>query len=197
MRDVVRLLVAATAAAGLAAGCTASGALSEQARAGDAKNYVAGDGSITQLAAGSRDEPVELRGTTAEGDTVDVAAWRGDVVVLNVWYAACAPCRAEAPDLAAVANELSARGVKFLGINARDDAAGVQAFQRTYGVPYASVLDAADGSALLALRGQVPPQAVPTTLVLDTEGRVAARVLGRVDRSTLRGLVEDVLADRA
>lgn len=197
IRDRLRLLAAAALAAALATGCTASGALSEQARAGDAKNYVAGDGSVTQLAVGSRNEPVELTGTTAEGDTVNLADWRGSVVVLNVWYAACAPCRAEAPDLVAVANEFSAKGVKFLGINVRDDAAGAMAFQRTYGIPYASVLDAADGSALLALRGQVPPQAVPTTLLLDAEGRVAARVLGRVDGSTLRGLLEDVLAERA
>ena len=193
----VRPLVAAVLAGWLASGCTASGALSEQARAGDAKNYVAGDGSVTQLAAGSRSEPVELTGTTAEGDPVNLADWRGSVVVLNVWYAACAPCRAEAPDLVALANEFSAGPVKFLGINTRDDAAGAMAFQRTHAIPYASVLDAADGSALLALRGQVPPQAVPTTLVLDAEGRVAARVLGRVDGSTLRGLLDDVLAERA
>lgn len=126
---------------------------------------------------------------------MDVAARRGDVVVLNVWYAACAPCRAEAPDLAEVSAEYADRGVRFLGINTRDDAAGAQAFQRTYGIEYPSVLDATSGAALLSLRGKVPPQAVPTTLVLDAEGRVAARALGRIDGSTLRGLLDDVLAE--
>lgn len=182
-------------AALLLGGCTASDALSEQARAGDAKNYVAGDGSVTQLAPGERGEPVRLSGATVDGGTVDVADWRGDVVVLNVWYAACAPCRAEAPDLVETAEAYAGDGVRFLGINTRDDAAAALAFERTYGIEYPSVLDARDGSALLALRGEVPPQAVPTTLVLDAEGRVAARALGRVDGSTLRGMLDDVLAE--
>jgi thiol-disulfide isomerase/thioredoxin len=193
----MRALLAATAALVLLlSGCTASGALSEQARAGDSKNYVAGDGSITTLAAADRGDPVALSGTTATGDRVDVAGWRGDVVVLNVWYASCPPCRAEAPELVSTANEYGAWGVRFLGVNTRDDAAAAQAFERTFAVPYPSVLDAREGRALLALRGTVPPQSVPSTLVLDREGRVAARVLGRVDGSTLRALVDDVLAEQ-
>jgi thiol-disulfide isomerase/thioredoxin len=197
MRRAAALLAALALGVGALSGCTASDALSQQARAGDAKNYVAGDGSITLLAPAERGDPVELSGTTTAGETADVAAWRGDVVVLNVWYASCAPCRAEAPELAAVARDYADRGVHFLGINTRDAQAGAAAFERTYELPYPSVLDAKTGSALLALRGQVPPQAVPTTLVLDAEGRVAARVLGRVDGSTLRGLIDDVLAESA
>ncbi|MFP5335353.1 MAG: TlpA family protein disulfide reductase [Actinomycetes bacterium] len=194
----MRRLVALAAAAALGlTGCTASDALSEQARAGDAKNYVSGDGTVTTVAVAERSEPVELTGTTAGGDEVDLADWRGDVVVLNVWYAACAPCRAEAPDLVETAAAYADDGVRFLGINTRDDAAGALAFERTYGIPYPSVLDASSGAALLALRGDVPPQAVPTTLVLDREGRVAARVLGRAEGSTLRGLLDDVLAEEA
>lgn len=192
-----RRLLPALAAALLAAGCTAANAPGEQVRAGQSTNFVAGDGSVTQLAAADRGEPVELAGTTATGDGADVADWRGDVVVVNVWYAACAPCRAEAPDLVETAQAYADRGVRFLGINTRDDAAGALAFERTYEVPYPSLLDARDGAALLALAGQVPPQAVPTTLVLDADGRVAARVLGRVEASTLQGLLDDVLAERA
>jgi thiol-disulfide isomerase/thioredoxin len=194
-RLVATLAVLLTLA--LLAGCTASNAMSEQARAGDAKNYVAGDGSITMVAADQRGEPVELAGPTGTGEQLSVTAWRGDVVVLNVWYAGCAPCRAEAPDLASVAREEASRGVRFLGINTRDGAAAAEAFERSYDLPYPSILDASTGAALLALRGQVPPQAVPSTLVLDRQGRIAARVLGRVDASTLRGLVEDVAGERA
>jgi thiol-disulfide isomerase/thioredoxin len=197
MRRAAALLAALALGVGALSGCTASDALSQQARAGDAKNYVAGDGSITLLAPDERGEPVELSGPTTSGETADVAAWRGDVVVLNVWYASCAPCRAEAPELAAAAHDYADRGVHFLGINTRDAKAGAAAFERTYELPYPSLLDAQDGGALLALRGEVPPQAVPTTLVLDGEGRVAARVLGRVDGSTLRGLLDDVLAEGA
>lgn len=197
MRRAAALLAVLALGVGALSGCTASDALSQQARAGDAKNYVAGDGSIRLLAPDERGDPVELSGLTTSGETADVADWRGDVVVLNVWYASCAPCRAEAPELAAAARDYADRGVRFLGINTRDTAAGAAAFERTYQLPYSSLLDARDGGALLALRGEVPPQAVPTTLVLDREGRVAARVLGRVDGSTLRGLLDDVLEEGA
>lgn len=195
MNRTVRALAPAVAVLLAVTGCTASDPLSQQARAGDAKNYVSGDGTITTLAPGEREDPVELAGESTHGKQVDVAAWRGDVVVLNVWYAACAPCRAEAPDLAEVSAEYADDGVRFLGINTRDDAANATAFERTYGLGYPSLLDATSGEALLALRGKVPPQAVPTTLVLDRQGRVAARVLGRVEGSTLRGLLDDVLAE--
>jgi len=125
-----------------------------------------------------------------------VTAWRGDLVVLNSWYAACPPCRAEAPDLVAFANDYAARGVHVLGINGTDDVGAAQAFERTFTIPYPSLADTG-GHAIAALQGAVPVQAVPTTVVLDREGRVAARILGLADPSTLRGLVDDVLAESA
>ena len=177
------------------AGCSGGSTLAQQARAGDDKNYVAGDGSVTELAESKRGEPVTVTGTSADGEAVDVAAWRGEPVVLNVWYAACGPCRAEAPDLQAIWSEYESRGVHFLGVNTRDDAPTAQAFQRRFEITYPSIVDA-DGAAILALRGEVSPQAVPTTLVVDRRGRVAARVLGLVDPSTLRSLVDEVLAEQ-
>lgn len=186
---------AAVLASVLLAGCSSTDPLSQQARAGDEKNYVSGDGTYAQIAPQDRSDPVELGGTTAGGDQVSLTQLRTDVVVLNIWYAGCAPCRAEAPDLVELATDLAGAGVSFLGINTRDDAAQALAFQRTFSVPYPSVLDARDGAALLALRGEASPQAVPTTLVLDRDGRVAARVIGLADRSVLRGLVETVLAE--
>jgi peroxiredoxin len=120
------------------------------------------------------------------GDGVDVAHLRGEVVVLTTWYAACPPCRAEAPDLV----ELDALdGVAVVGINAEDDAGTAQAFERTFGVTYPSIADD-DGQAIAALQGLVAVNAVPTALILDAEGRVAARTVGRVEPSTLAALVE-------
>jgi peroxiredoxin len=173
--------------------CSTAPGLEKQARAGDNKNYVAGDGSVVEVAASDRGEPVDVTGTSAEGKPVDLAKWRGDVVVLNVWYAACGPCRAEAPDLRDIAKEYAPHGVKFVGVNSRDDAKTAQAFQRRFEIPYPSIIDS-DGAAIVALRGQVSPQAVPTTLVIDSEGRVAARILGLADPSVLRSLVDDALA---
>jgi peroxiredoxin len=185
------------AAAALLAGCTAMQGVDDQARAGDSKQYVAGDGTVLEVAPDARAEPVEgVAGPTADGGEVDLADLRGDVVVLNLWYAACGPCRVEAPDLVALADELEPQGARFVGLNTRDDAPGALAFEQTFDVPYPSIIDT-QGSAVLALRGQLVPNAVPTTLVVDREGRVAARVSGRIDASVLRTLVEDALEESA
>ncbi len=160
------------------------------------QGYQSGDGSTTTWAVADRVGPVEITGTDYEGVTHDLADWRGDVVLLNTWYAACPPCRAEAPDLAAVATEHADDGLRVLGINSRDAAGAAQAFQRQLDVPYPS-LDDRSGTAVAALQGVVPVSAVPTTVLLDREGRVAARVLGLVEPSTLRALVEDLLAEDA
>lgn len=187
-------LGAALAGLALVAACTPTvggGWDEEGARTG----YVSGDRSVTTWEPGDRRGPVEISGTDYDGGRVDVADWRGDVVVLNTWYAQCPPCRAEAPDLVALADDYADRGVHVLGVNSTDDAGAALAFERTFAVPYPSLHDA-DGTAIAALQGVVPVQAVPTTVVLDADGRVAARVLGVVDPSTLRAVVDDLLAER-
>lgn len=180
-------------ALGLLGACTPDGTNAPDDVVG--QGYESGDGSQKVWAAGDRSEPVELAGTDFAGEVQDVAAWRGDVVVLNTWYAACPPCRAEAPDLVDVATEYADQGVHLLGINGTDDAGAAEAFQRTFEVPYPSIADT-DGTAIAALQGTVPVQAVPTTVVLDRDGRVAARILGIAEGSTLRALLDDVLAEQ-
>lgn len=160
------------------------------------QGYVSGDGSVKTWDVSDRDEPVILTGTDFEGGAVDTTQWLGDVVVINTWYASCAPCRAEAPDLVALANDRAADGVHLLGINSTDDAGAALAFERTFEVPYPSIEDTR-GEAIATLEGSVPLQAVPTTVVLDREGRVAARIIGRAEGSTLGALVDDLLAESA
>ncbi|GHS89150.1 thiol-disulfide isomerase [Actinomycetota bacterium] len=160
------------------------------------QGYQSGDGSFTSWARDDRTGPVELAGTAFDGTAIDVADWRGDVVVLNTWYAACPPCRAEAPDLVAVATDYADQGVHVLGINGVDDAGAAEAFQRTFDVPYPSIADS-EKRAVAALQGVVPVQATPTTVVLDRDGKVAARIVGLAEGSTLRALVEDALAEPA
>jgi thiol-disulfide isomerase/thioredoxin len=158
--------------------------------------YVQGDGVVTLVAPDRRGEPVALSGSTFEGQQVDLAAMRGKPVVLNVWYATCPPCRKEAPELEAASKTLAAKGVRFLGLNTRDgDPAPVTAFQERFGVTYPSLRGG--NQALLALRGAVAPNAVPTTVVLDAQGRVAGRISGGTTAGTVVGLVEDVLAGKA
>ena len=187
-RGALARAAAVALATGLAlAGCTSLGA--DQGGSVDA-GYQAGDGSFATWTDAERGEPVELTGQTYAGETVTLADWRGDVVVLNFWYAACPPCRSEAPDLVAFADDYP--DVHMLGVNPRDDAGTAQAFERTFGVTYPSLWDA-DAEAVAAMQDLVPLQAMPTTVVVDAEGRVAARILGQVDPDVLRGLVDDVL----
>ena len=178
----------------VATSCAAEDPLAQQAAAGDGKNYIAGDGSVTEYAEADRGEPVEVSGTLFGGTPVSSAEWNGQVTVLNFWYASCAPCREEAPDLVSLHDEYEPQGAAFYGVNIRDEQATAEAFERSFAIPYESFNDK-DGGVLLDMTQYVPPQAVPTTIVLDREGRVSARILGLADRSTLKALISDALAE--
>ncbi|MFD6056190.1 TlpA family protein disulfide reductase [Agromyces sp. NPDC060279] len=198
MKKLVAAAALAAASIVVLAGCT-SDPLAEQYREGSGKNYIAGDGTISEFDEASRGEPVSFSGPTVDGGSFDSADTAGDVTVVNFWYAGCAPCRAEAPILQDVFEEYdSGEGeVSFVGVNVRDQAGTASSFERDYGVHYPSILDVDSGDAQLAFAGDVPPAAVPTTLVLDREGRVAARVLGQLqDASILRGLVDKLLEEQ-
>lgn len=175
----------------LLAGCTQD-PLAEQFRSGDNKNYIAGDGTVTEFATDQRPTFEPWEGVTESGAYLNSESLAGYVVVMNWWYAACAPCRAEAPDLAALSEEFADEGVQFVGVNVRDTADTALAFDRNFGITFPSIIDAQTGGVSLAFSGVVSPQAVPTTLVIDREGRVSARILGRIDKSILRELIETV-----
>lgn len=189
-------VTSAAVAALVLSGCgvAAVGGAGEEDGAGS--GYTSGDGSVSVWEPDDRGESVRLVGDDYAGNPVDSGAWIGDVVVVNTWYASCPPCRAEAPDLVAAANDYADRGVHFVGVNATDEAGAAQAFDRTFEVPYPSIQDA-DGSALSSLQGHVPIQAVPTTLIVDRQGRVAARVLGLADPIILRELIDSALQEPA
>lgn len=192
-----RLVALVAASALLLAGC-ASDPLAEQYREGSGKNYIAGDGTISEFSASQRGEAIEFSGATVDGDTFDSAETVGDVTVVNFWYAGCAPCRAEAPILEEVSQSFAGQAVSFVGVNVRDQAGTAASFEETYGVSYPSILDVESGTAQLAFAGDVPPAAVPTTIVLDQEGRVAARVLGQLtEASILESIIDGLLAEQA
>ncbi|RXZ72706.1 TlpA family protein disulfide reductase [Agromyces albus] len=190
-------VVLAVASALLLTGCT-SDPLAEQYREGSGKNYIAGDGTISEFDEPQRGERIEFSGETVEGQRYDSADAEGDVQVVNFWYAGCAPCRAEAPILQDVSEAFADEGVSFVGVNVRDQAGTAASFEEKYGVTYPSILDVNSGEAQLAFSGPVPPAAVPTTIVLDQEGRVAARVLGQLDSaSILESIIDQLLAEQA
>lgn len=195
-RILAALATALTAGALLGCSSNTPGLADQWQDAGD-KGYVAGDGSTTSFAPEDRTEPIEFSGVTEFGDTLGSADILGDVTVVNFWYAGCAPCRAEAPWLVEVYDEFADQGVQFVGVNTRDQEAQAQQFAEQFGVEYPSILDAVGGrETQRAFAGQVPLNAVPTTLVLDTEGRVAHRVVGMLAApSQLRALVQETLAE--
>ena len=129
------------------------------------------------------------------GRPLSSAQFRGRVVVLNIWGSWCGPCRGEAPALEQVARDSAARGVSFLGIDVRDDRDAAADFVRDRGVSYPSIFDP-PGRSLLVLRGY-PRNAVPSTLVLDREGRVAATFLTAVLATDLQPVVDRVAAEPA
>jgi peroxiredoxin len=176
---------------GLAAsisGCSTSGP------SGGNTGYITGDGVVTTIAPADRKPAPRLQGDALGGGTINLADHRGRIVVINVWAAWCPDCRAEAADLVAAARRLPT--ATFIGIDTREsNKSAATAFVRDYHIPYRSIYDE-DGSALLAFHGLLSPNSLPSTMVIDAKGRVAALVLGRVDTTTLVGLVHDVAAGR-
>lgn len=197
-RVLARRRATAVAAAALVAALTLAGcssdnsSLAEQARAGDNRSYISGDGEIIRYAEEDRAEPVTLAGETIEGGSWSLEEERGTVVVLNKWGSWCPPCVKETPDLVAAWEQIQdMEGVTMVGLNFRESAATGAAFATRSGMTYPSLSDE-DGILPLALQGRA--QATPTTLVLDTKGRIAAVVSGPLSTATLLGLVEDVLS---
>ena len=189
-----RPAAAAIAAALLAtlalAGC-GGGAIAADTPDSSGQSFVGSAYNSTVFRAGARPVAPDISGTTLTGQHLTLSAYRGSVVVINFWGSWCAPCRAEAPDLSALAANYGTRGVRFLGIDIRDDPVSADAFIKAFGVPYPSLNDPSDELAL-AFRGTVPPAAIPTTLVIDRSGRIAARILGSVSYDSLRALITQV-----
>lgn len=194
-RRVSAVVVAGALAAGLAA-CT-SDPLAEQYRAGDNKGYIAANGFQTsEIPAAERGEPVEFSGVLETGEEVSDADFAGQVLVVNFWYAACGPCIVEAPRLEEAYQSFAGQNVSFLGINTYDQPATAASFARDNGVSYPSVIAVDDGAVKLAFAEHAPLSATPVTLVLDTQGRVAARIIGELpEASILETIVRDTLAE--
>lgn len=153
----------------------------------------AGESVIQQFPVAEREAVDDFGGEFLGGGRLDSSDLDGQVAVYNVWGSWCAPCRQEAPALARVARETTGR-VTFVGINVRDSEGAARAFERRQQVPYESLRSEDSDEALLAF-GSALAVAVPTTVVVDREGRIAARVVGPTTYVTLRELVDEVVAE--
>ncbi len=177
--------------------CTStSDALAEQYRDGSGANYISGDGAITVLAPESRTDSVQFEGDLDTGEFFSSSDYAGSVIVVNFWYAGCPPCRVEAADLESLHQQFLSDGVAFVGVNIFDQAPTALTFANEFGVSYGSIMDVETGSVRFAFAGQVAPNAVPTTLVLDKQGRVSARISGVItDVDLLANIIEGVLEE--
>ncbi|MFT4283294.1 MAG: TlpA disulfide reductase family protein [Protaetiibacter sp.] len=190
----------AVLAALLLAGCTEeAGHLSGVYESGTGDGYISGDGRVVQPAASDREDPVAFAGTLDTGEAFDSAEAAGKVVVVNFWYASCPPCREEAPDLAKLHAQFAGEDVLMLGVNVSDSADVALGFERKFGIDYPSIVDVDDNAVQLAFAGsKLAPNSVPTTLVLDRQGRVAARISGLIESpSVVADIVDELLAEKA
>ena len=152
------------------------------------RSYVAGNGTVTFIKVQDRQLAPSIEGATLSGGTVHLGV--GRVIVLNVWASWCAPCRAEAPALAALSKSFP--DVDFIGVLTRDNIAGAKAFVRRYAIPYPTLVD---DSILLGFHNSLVANAIPTTVVIDKQGKVAARISGEITVASLTDLINRVSAE--
>ncbi len=193
-----RAAAGAALAAALALGLAAcgGGATAQDAAVGTGSSFVSGSYGTTVFQPGSRPQAPAVTGTMLTGSTFRLSADRGAVVVMNFWGSWCTPCREEAPALGALARRFAGAPVRFVGVDIRDDPASAEAFMRTFRIGYPSLNDPNDVVAL-DFSGTVPPAGVPTTLVIDRAGRIAARIIGPVSYDGLKALITQVSAERS
>jgi thiol-disulfide isomerase/thioredoxin len=182
-----------TLAALALAGCSGTQAVSQDVSGSD--GYQVGDNHVEWVAPADRRVVTGATGQLLDGAGFDLAQWRGHVVVVNFWGSWCGPCQGEAAALEQVYRDDRSKGVEFLGVDIRDDRASAQSFTRSHHVTYPSLYDESNTFAL-HFTG-VPPNATPTTIVLDRQGRIAARHSGAILYTDLRDDVAKVLAEPA
>ncbi len=183
---------AAVAALGVlvTAGCD-SGSIAANVPQSSGQSFVGHTYESTFYQVGQRPQAPDVSGTTLTGQKLNLASYKGKTIVLNFWGSWCDPCRAEAPALGTLARQLAPDGVRFVGVDIRDEPAAALAFMQNFNVSYPSLNDPNDQIAL-EFHSTVPPAAIPTTLIIDRNGRIAARIFGASTYAELKDLVTKV-----
>jgi thiol-disulfide isomerase/thioredoxin len=187
----MRRLLALVLCLAVLSGCS-TGRNAVDQTAGGGNRYVAGDGRTVVFAPKDRKPAPVVRGSTVDGGSFDLGSVRGHVVVVNFWASWCAPCRLEAGELEAVHLSTKDSGVRFIGVDSRDEQDAARAFLAGR-VTYPSLFDPAGRIALRFT--DVPPTTLPATLIVDKAGRVAAVIRASVTQDALTKLVDQIGAE--
>ena len=185
--------VAAVAAVLLAAALVVT--LTQGSGQASGVTYVDGNNAQRVYAVGHRPLAPDFTATSLTGTEIRLASYRGKAVVLNFWGSWCAPCRAEAPTLAVLAEQYKSQGVSFLGDDVGDTTANALAFTRGIGITYPSVNDASY-SVVEDFSQVVPVGYTPTTVVIDATGHIAGLVIGAVSYQAMTTILHDAVASR-
>jgi peroxiredoxin len=187
-----RLLLALLAAAALA-GCS-TGSHAVDVNNGGEFRFVAGTPAGEVIPQGKRAEAPSFSGTLLDGSAFSSRQLAGQIAVLNFWGSWCPPCRVETPQFQQVYAEVKDRGVQFLGLNVKEtDKQFAQAFVQSQGITFPSLYDPS-GEVALAFR-DYPATAIPSTIILDRKGRVAAVYTGPVEQGDLRTVLDRLMKE--
>lgn len=189
-RGLATLLAAATV---LLAGCT-TGTDAVDVTNGGQFRFVSATPSGELIAPDDRGSAPAFGGTLLDGAEFDSSSLSGSVAVLNFWGQWCAPCRVETPQFQQVYDDVAGQGVEFLGINVKDNDQQARAFLADNDVTFPSLFDPRGEMALIFR--DYPPSAIPSTILLDRDGNVAAVYLAAVDPGDLRAALDTLLAER-
>ena len=160
-------------------------------------NFITGSDGIATVKKGDRQAAPDLSGKTIDGKTLNTADYKGKVLVVNVWGSWCSPCRAETDNLVQVAKATADKDVQFVGLNTRDTSTEpAVAFEKKYEVPYPSLYDPTGRLMLRFKKGTLNPQAIPSTIVIDRDGKIAARALQALSEDKLREMLDPVIAEK-
>ena len=188
-----RTLLALAGAAVLLTGCS-TGSDAVAVNNGGEFRFVAGTPAGDAIAAAERQSAPEFAGTLLDGTGFDSSSLTGDIAVLNFWGSWCPPCRVETPEFQEVYTEVADEGVQFLGLNVKEtDQQFAEAFVADKGITFPSLYDP-KGEVALAFR-DYPASAIPSTIVLDRQGRVAAVYTSVGAQDDLRAVIDRLLAE--
>jgi thiol-disulfide isomerase/thioredoxin len=184
----VRKLVLVLSGLLLSACATPNASIQNSGEAG----FISGDGTATFLKVEERNSAPELIALDFNGNAVDLKNYKNKVVVLNVWGSWCGPCRKEASELQELYLKNKDSGVEFIGINIRDSKVSAEKFITNFGITYPNIFDR-DGVKLLGFKDTLPANAIPSTVLVDKDGKVAARQLGPIERALIQGFISSLV----